>query len=1350
MSGAAQGAAGHGLERENVTGLDEVVGAGCGIGQQADAEGAVGRGDAGADVLGGIDRDREGGAMALAVAAGHLGEFELFGAFGGDGRADQAAAVNGHEGNRGGAAKRGGGDEVGLVFAAWVIDDDDDAAGGDFSDDFIDGAELEGLAHEAWGPSAFRAARSRGGIGGIGALHWHGSGFKVGGMLTSRGEARFIRPRGFSLVVTVNVLVLLMVLALAMMTLAVVELRKGAGGEAALARANARLALQLALGDLQKHLGPDQRISAPGVLADEDTGRHRTAVWSALAKDGEPWVRRDDEGGWTDVRAGEGPEPVAWLDSGRGGAEVEVVGAGSVLGDGNRVKVSLVDVTGAGSGRMAWWVDDLGCKAELSLLAGKAGDAAAEAREMLVSQGSKVNEWDAAGVDDAVRSRLASSGTADLVAAGDFMRRHFHDHWWSTHGVLADVRRGGLKRDLTPYLEGEEEGSATLASKAVGIADDEPLFADVGELGKREGLPTFGLLKSWARAESGLEEGEVDAVVPPSDGSRRDGAGRALCNDLPARLRRRGDAGLQPVLVEATNYMQLSVYRDRTEGVRPVFQVRTHNYPRVVLWNPYSVDLVMEPVIVMIQGNGRQEVWTENLMYSTSGAETNLKTTGQWLFFEGGRSTAFTAPGGIMNSEGYNDPYMGSYYYSIPRTKFGPGDCLVFSPAKSAEYDGLSAYRPGRYDLAANVLSCEVAPDPSRSYYVSASEISGGIRYRPVSFWYAVTPAWSSMGRNGVENQGEDTRVVVKALTATGAVTYEEFDRLPLVQYVSASLQYGAGREPRIAWFDQNRMPIELLDKARPRPTLAPEVRTRDGVRLRWFDEHPSNLLGSGGLAGSPQHFDEALLANWNPRAAYAVRSPWENIAGSLPGRGSAGGPWFFGAYTRDLYDEAVSWDAQVPVFRDGRYHGNPFGLPQEGDDGYVLFDVPRDGVGVMSIGQFQHARISEFVWHPSFAVGNSLADPRLGMEGLVTTLPRDLPEPEEKLGGFHFDAIGWSADTQRSSGRDEWAATGRALLQGLPQEEPVVYDLSFEVNQGLWDGYFLSTGDAAAKRKWLESPVASPLPNKRMRVHGGAVAVDDVHDVHRAAGHLRVAGAFNVNSTSVVAWQALLGSLAGPDGEGAVFLRHLGLEQGAAADGDDEQAWRGHRQLSDAELKRLAEAIVTEVKARGPFVSLADFVNRRLRADETGRMGAVQAAIERAGINDAFRERYPLANGESLGDYRHPDGIRDATRIEQRLKPDSKAWGAASYLTQADVLQGIGPVISARSDSFLIRAYGESRDVTGKVRARAWCEAEVARVPEPVVADASGLEPAKAGRPGDFGRKFEVISFRWLRPEDV
>ena len=71
--------------------------------------------------------------------------------------------------------------------------------------------------------------------------------------------------RGFALVVVTLLMVVLAILSLGMLTLSAVEIRKSSHGDAlSEARANARIGLMLALNELQKELGPDQRISAPG------------------------------------------------------------------------------------------------------------------------------------------------------------------------------------------------------------------------------------------------------------------------------------------------------------------------------------------------------------------------------------------------------------------------------------------------------------------------------------------------------------------------------------------------------------------------------------------------------------------------------------------------------------------------------------------------------------------------------------------------------------------------------------------------------------------------------------------------------------------------------------------------------------------------------------------------------------------------------------------------------------------------------------------------------------------------------------------------------------------------------
>lgn len=1179
------------------------------------------------------------------------------------------------------------------------------------------------------------------------------------------------RRNGFTLVVCVLLMTLLVLIALSFLSLASIELRKsGAGNASAIARANARLALIQAIGQLQKTMGPDQRVSATAeILRKEVKNPHWTGAWRTTRDNGDSFFTRDDlAGGLRDQRweqkINHADQVVEWLVSGRGDPAVQPASADAVsLFQVDRQpvvtvpKVKVSDRSGAVAGHLAWWTGDLGVRANLQASDPRAGLLAKEETapsggmfRVMASQAADMKMM-AGGVDleNSTRLNLVSDGMIDLAGVDPaWGRKHAFDFTTNSKGVLADVVRGGLKQDLTAYFE---SGPALPFENLDGLADEDSLVGE--ETSNRHGLagPRFGLLRDWARLGVPFSGKNVEGRLPELD-PKAGGASRAksLANEQPVKLAGNQRAGLQPILVEAMNYTQMSSYMERSSPLK-IFQLRQLMYPRVVLWNPYNAELKFGKSIVMIQGNGRQEMWTRNT-YPNIPNGWFYSSLSQWLNFEGGRNTQFVAPGGILNSEGYNDPYMGSYYFSIPETTFGPGECLVFSPAKSAEYDGLSTYRQGTYDLSANVLSCEVSPDPGRSYYVSASDIGGGQEFQPVEFWYAPTPYWGTSGRNGVENQGDDARVILKEVGSLSRVSFEDFDALPQVAVVSGSLQYGAGREPRIQWAKQEKMPIQLLNKANPTPTVIPNVRTREGIRMRWFEEHPSNV-GAGRLANT-FHFDDALLANWNPRASFVIRSPWENIGG--------GAPWFFGAYTRDLFDQAVSWADQMPVPRGGRFHGNPFGPPQEGVGKYILFDVPRRETGLISLSQLQHAKLSELIWHPSYAVGNSIADPRLGTGGFVG-LNRTSAVSSNKssvgFGGFGSSELGWSRDTQRSNSKEEWATTARSILGEVPERDNLVYDLSFEVNQKLWDRFFLSTGNSAEKKAFAKDPSKNPLPNARMQVVPGLeteAAAGKLTDFHQSASGLMLNGAFNVNSTRVEAWKALLGStrLAGfGTGKGVPFPRILAPKEGPWRNGDSsasESIWAGYRELDESEVARLAAAIVTEVKARGPFLSLADFVNRRLAENETGRMGALQAAIERAGLNSTLVAGFPLKNDVSLPNYAHEDNIPDATRMEQTLKPASKAWGATTYLTQADVLQVLGPVMTARSDSFVIRAYGDAIDPGGNVRARAWCEAVVQRMPEPLTPDASGLNPVGPGGSGDFGRRFSLQSFRWLAPDEI
>ncbi len=1175
---------------------------------------------------------------------------------------------------------------------------------------------------------------------------------------------------------------LLVMMAVGLMTLASIELRKTARTEpAAVAKANARLALMQAIGQLQKTMGPDQRVSATaGILRKDVKQPHWTGAWRTTLENGDPIFTRDDlDGGLRDARwekkLNMADQVMEWLVSGKGDpaavpatddAPIYRIDKSPVV---TAPRVPVVGLSGKTSGHLAWWTGDLGVRANLrtndprgEIAANRDSPGDGGLYRVMASQAADMKLMDGGvELENDDLQRMVSPATMALSGVkSDWTEKHAFDFTTESNGVLADVANGGLKQDLTAYFE---SGAASPYKNLDGLADDEPLVGSdpPGEGEKKASRhdsagPRFGLLRDWAALSAPFSGKNVEGRLPDFDSSAgKDSSKLALANELPVKLAGNERAGLQPILVEATNFTQMSTYLNKGGKIN-YYQLRQLMYPRVVLWNPYNCELKFDSSIVMIQGNGRQEMKTRNRSSSGGVFETD------WLNFEGGRSIDFGGGGisGIMNSAAYSDPYMGSYYFSIPATTFQPGECLVFSPARAAEYDGYSAYRPTDYNLNENVLSCEVSPDPARCYYVSASDYDDpndpnedfGINFLPFEFWYAPTWLYVNGRYMTIENQGDDTRAILKQVGSASKVTFESFDKLKQICVLSASLQYGAGREPRIAWSSNEKMPMELLDKAKPQPTVIPNVRTREGIRLRWFDEHPSNT-GSGSLKGSA-HFQDALLGNWNPRASFILRSPWENIGGVAP--------WFFGAYTRDLFDQAVSWDEQMPVPRNGRFHGNPFGPPQEGNGKYVLFDVPRTETGLVSLGQFQHAKLSELIWHPSYAVGNSLADPRLGsggFKGLNRTSAATSSSASAKLGGFHQTEIGWSNDKQRAAKQDDWAANSRAILGQVPENDNLVYDLSFEANQKLWDRFYLSSGSPDAKRDFLDDPVGKPLPNGRMRLapstRSGATG-ESLTDFHQSARHLMVDGAFNVNSTNVEAWKALLASTRRSgygSGDNVPFPRVLDPAEGAWKNGDSadsDEVWSGYRELDADEISRLAEAIVVEVKSRGPFLSLADFVNRRLAEDETGRMGALQAAIEKAGLNSGLTNEYPLDNGKSLPDYKHPDNITDSTRMEQTLKPASKAWGAPAYLTQADVLQVLGPALTARSDTFVIRAYGDAVDTRGKVLSRAWCEAVVQRTPRPLSPDDSGLNSSLAGKSNDFGREFTITSFRWLSPDEV
>jgi hypothetical protein len=229
-----------------------------------------------------------------------------------------------------------------------------------------------------------------------------------------------------------------------------------------------------------------------------------------------------------------------------------------------------------------------------------------------------------------------------------------------------------------------------------------------------------------------------------------------------------------------------------------------------------------------------------------------------------------------------------------------------------------------------------------------------------------------------------------------------------------------------------------------------------------------------------------------------------------------------------------------------------------------------------------------------------------------------------------------------------------------------------------------------------------------------------------------------------------------------AMSLVNGGANPGAAVDAakiDNQRTnlWNGFRELTDAEVENLAVKIVDEVRDRGPFLSMSEFVNRRVGpAGPLTRSGALEAAITKAEINekqnavppDSFLNQVPITTAD-IGDpkqynYRTPEATTG-----------NPAAGAPGWVNQGDLLRVLEPSATVRGDTFVIRVYGDAQDATGKITARAYAEAVVQRVPEYVdPADRPSLnasvDPTAKAANKTFGRRMNVVSFRWLTENEI
>lgn len=1126
--------------------------------------------------------------------------------------------------------------------------------------------------------------------------------------------------RGFALVVTLGLMVLLALLGVALLGLASVQVRSSGQGQAqALARSNARLALEMAIAELQRHAGPDQRVTA----AAEIQGAKRHPRWVGVYRTttvnggGVPlidWNSRDSAltDGRLTANLGAAALRQAWLVSGSptgeadaySGETVTLVDRGTVAEDDQRVQAPLVKVeAGDGSpGGLAFWCSDQSMKASVNLPEGGSTAVVNETsppERMGVAALAGMEGY--AGLDDETLEKLTAYGQIGLSGAGDraALRRHFHVLTHRASAVLADPLRSGLKRDLSVFLEDGQVAARGAGMPAV--TEGTPLLS--GERRRMQG-PKFGALRSFAQ----IQAGGSGSGVPVRAAARTESGDKfGAVPDLESFTTQ----PVHPVIVCAEFYTRVAYFRGF---------LTLHLFPRVVLWNPYNVALATQ-------------AYTVDFNICLNDSMTIEKRTASGTEDLGNRE--FDTRGAKQNR----------LSLTLEATGFDPGEALVFSAkaAGSGALAGRAVPLVTRNGSGENVLSAKVNPADLTNFYLTLGNPISGVSSRELPvyanhnrgsyYWVDMMDWWERNPDNGLK----------VSLHLGRASSYVDRLRLPMLQLLDSD-NWRRGYE---GGYNNGRWRVGGVEPVYDYERTAdfePWARGAYGIRMKWWAEkNPSNFAGTGGQ----RFWGAAPLADHNLRAVMAHRSPWDAVTDT----GESHHWYMWGPYTTDreqglpyLSPERMG-QSSGNGYRVSPFYGNASSRPGMT---WPVYDLPAAGERITSLGRFQHAQLSPFIWHAGFPVGNSW-------------VPANHPRRDQSADAVRTVESAW---TNYVPHLPPWLMQSRA---SGGTRDVVSYDLSYEINHELWDRYFLSGALKAEKQEFAGDPSGEPMANSRLvpvvgkGLDGGALA-----GFYQAAGEVLMSGVFNVNSTDVDAWKAWLSALAeGEDGEVRFSRFHRTDGEALPKQPYARESWTGARKLSESEIDALAVALVEQVKRRGPFISVSDFVNRRLTRPTganpaLGLMGPLQQAIENAGLNKDLEigDVAMFTTGYGSASYEPGSTAEEWAPVEHLRK--SKATGMPAYLQQGDILQVLGGTLVARGDTFVIRAYGDARSPDGtRVLARAWCEAEVQRVPDYVNPADTPDEPvylAGAANTGvsavnrRFGRRFLMLSFRWLSPNEI
>ncbi|MEI7954580.1 MAG: hypothetical protein WCJ66_05375 [Verrucomicrobiota bacterium] len=1177
------------------------------------------------------------------------------------------------------------------------------------------------------------------------------------------------RPRGFALVITLALMVLLTLLVVGLLGLSSISLRDASQSEAmATARNNARLAMMLAIGQLQKSLGPDKAVTAPSeILASHPAKPNTVGVWDSW--DFNPNSSSLDYAGEKATRFRRwlvsSADPAAATSRNFGAAEwtgdtIELVGNGS-LGDNAeaaaKVVAGKVPISRAGKsqGALAWHVADESAKARINLYRDPSlNTTLAQQRALLAGhrpdpsviksptsgQLSFLPKDDTAAHFTVAGTSIPKITDLDQVSlladAKGKIKAFRNDVTPYSLGLMTDVRNGGLKQDLSSVFEMN-------ASLPTAFANKKLYQSTHGITGVSD--PYWSTLSGYYNSFRSITNPETNPTF-----SQAPSQAVTLTNlAAPTHF----SAG--PVIAKVEMLFSF-VTRDSHgcwisafKSVDPQLICEGHLIytPLITLHNPYNVNISFDSMEVTFRNVPAAFKFYINGVAQTPGL---LPVSEMYV-----NNTALTGKSFDLKIANWGSPSASSPTGAITMK---PGQTLVCGPY----LDPAACFNDDRgtpfFDYDNNTTGYTmINGQPS----IVAIKAKPGFVGRAFGFdidWIAPPNNPSNQGNWGMlslkptdtlhmeygirqPTYGVNTTFDVTAkLTSNnktldyGGLNFQYQDAATLGKLFPKTYRYPSSGEFNVKdAYVSNSTPLASHALVKTVAVFSAYARTTNGgvyeTGKRTETAGSLNELKDGRLAGKP------FLFNNPARTVVSV-----DLRKEKPG-----------AHSHELnFQEFMSAGAFEDYFTVDSTNRTPYLTGNTTSHGLKSGSYLELPVGpLQTIADFRRSNALTSFFLPNFVqpVANSMVSPLMSTDKVsqidanVATyamLDHSVLANHALYDRFYFSTFATSGKANPDTVFSEFMAGKRALAAQAFQP-------------------YLPHGKSAEEAKTELFAAGQPR--------------DTAYQM--AAEYQMLRGPFNVNSMSVQAWKGMLATL--NKGQLVTLWAKSGLLASKAATGilipgmsllngggsnaridtkniDDTKTneWNGCHELTESQIEQLATNIVEQVRLRGPFLSLSEFVNRRIGTEsEMTRSGALETAIAKSKVNDTvFVSQIPInvadVTNATLYNYKTP-----------MAATGNPAAGAPGWIGQGDLMRLLEPAATVRGDTFVIRVCGEACDAKGVVTARAYAEAVVQRMPEyvnpvdrPSLNVYTDAKAAPANR--SFGRRINVVSFRWLASHEV